>query len=196
VSKRAPRYDIPKAAPDELRLVQLFVNTVDHEHGRELLASPEGLGKWLSEHGLRRPGARIRAADLPRALALREALRALLDANRAGGEDAAAAAELNRAAERAGIELRTDPSGRAQIAVTAPGVDGALGQIVATALEAMLDGRWSRLKACRTCGWAFYDFSRNRAATWCSMSICGNRRKTRVYRERQRRPGLHRTDGR
>lgn len=59
-----------------------------------------------------------------------------------------------------------------------------LGPIVAVAFEAMLDGSWRRLKACPQCGWAFYDYSKNRSATWCSMSICGNRLKTRAYRRR------------
>jgi predicted RNA-binding Zn ribbon-like protein len=49
----------------------------------------------------------------------------------------------------------------------------------------MLDGSWSRLKACRQCGWAFYDYSRNRSGSWCSMQLCGNRTKTRAYRRRQ-----------
>lgn len=187
MSKRAPRYDIPKAAPEGLRRVQLFVNTTDHEHGRELLDAPDGLGEWLSQHDLLPPGAAVRSADLQRARALREALRALLSATAAGREDPVAAAEVNRAARRARIELDAGPAGTAEIAVGATGVDGALGRIVATALEAMLDGRWSRLKTCRNCGWAFYDFSRNRAATWCSMTLCGNRHKTRLYRERRRR---------
>ena len=186
MSKRAPRYDIPKAAPDPLRLVQLFVNTTDHEHGRELLGSPRGLGDWLTEHDLLPPGAPVRGVDLQRATALREALRALLVANGSGQPDPAAAAELNGTARRARIELVAGPAGTATLAVRATGVEGALGRIVATALEAMLDGRWSRLKACRNCGWAFYDYSRNRAATWCSMTLCGNRHKTRLYRRRRR----------
>ena len=34
-----PRYDVPKAAPEPLRLVQRFVNTVDHEHRREWIGT-------------------------------------------------------------------------------------------------------------------------------------------------------------
>jgi predicted RNA-binding Zn ribbon-like protein len=50
----------------------------------------------------------------------------------------------------------------------------------------MLDGTWERLKACRNCRWSFYDYSPNRSGTWCSMQLCGNRRKTRAYRKRKR----------
>lgn len=186
MSGRAPRYDLPKAAPDELRHVQLFVNTTDHETGRELLDSPRGLGTWLAEQGLLRPGARVSSVDLERAKGLREALRLLLEAK---GAEEDAAAEVNRMGRRARLELGVSPAGTAEITLAATGVDGALGRIVAAALGGMLDGRWSRLKACRNCGWIYYDYSRNRAATWCSMSICGNRHKTRVYRARRRASG-------
>ena len=186
MSKKAPRYDVPKAAPDGLRLVQFFVNTAAHESGLELLDSPRGLGDWLAQHRLLRQDARVTNADLTRATTLREALRALLRANNTGPPDVAAAAELNRAGRRARIELRATLAGTAEVAAAAACVDGALGKIVAAAMAAMLDGRWNRLKACRNCDWAFYDYSRNRAATWCSMAICGNRLKTRGYRTRQR----------
>ena len=49
-----------------------------------------------------------------------------------------------------------------------------------------------RLKVCRNprCRVAFYDRSRNRSAVWCQMAVCGNRIKTKAYRERrQARPG-------
>jgi predicted RNA-binding Zn ribbon-like protein len=40
--------------------------------------------------------------------------------------------------------------------------------------------------AAEDCRWAFYDRSRNRSRTWCSMEECGNRAKARSYRARQR----------
>ena len=46
---------------------------------------------------------------------------------------------------------------------------------------------WPRLKACRQCGYAFFDRSKNRSAAWCAMSICGNRTKNRTYRRRRAR---------
>jgi len=56
------------------------------------------------------------------------------------------------------------------------------------AYTSMADESWNRLKACRLddCQWAFYDQSKNRSRTWCSMKVCGNRAKARAYRERQR----------
>ena len=63
-------------------------------------------------------------------------------------------------------------------------VVGEGGSIVYTAT---VDGTWPRLKACRReiCHWLFYDHSRNRSGIWCSMAVCGNRTKTRAYRERR-----------
>jgi len=160
------RYDVPKAAPEPLRQVQLFVNSVDLHNGVEWLPD------WLSARGLGREGER--------ATELREALRALVLANNGAPPDPGAREIVNRAAAR--VSLRLDGHGHVQLAS-----DGdALDEIVAIALAAMLNGSWQRLKACRNCQWAFYDYSPNRAATWCSMQLCGNRKKTHSYRNRRK----------
>ena len=184
MSKAPPRYDVPNAAPDDLRLVQLFVNTTDDHHTRELLDSARGLRQWLTDHGLLHRRARVTTADLEHARALRAGLHDLLRANNGG--PVATVDELNRAAARARVQLRATAAGGAELRVGAGGVDGALGRIAAAAVLAMLDERWSRLKACRNCSFAFYDYSRNHAAIWCSMTLCGNRLKTRRYRARRR----------
>ena len=167
-----PLYDLPKAAPAPLRLVQLFVNTADHENGSEWLSDQAALDAWLVEHELSGP------ADLEDALALREALRALLRANNGRPRSAAAVATVNDAASALAIAL--DDDGLVQITAA-----DALGRIVAVAVTAMLDGTWPRLKVCRNCDWSFYDYSKNRSASWCSMQLCGNRLKTRAYRRRK-----------
>ncbi len=68
---KPPRYDLPNAAPEPLRLVQRFVNTIDLSHDREWLTA------WLEEQGLD-PAS---DADLDRARTVREAIRELLYAN-------------------------------------------------------------------------------------------------------------------
>jgi predicted RNA-binding Zn ribbon-like protein len=161
-----PRYDIPKAAPEPLRQVQRLLNSVDLEHERDWL--PE----WLAEHGLE--------GELERARALREGLRALVLANNGVPPTQDAVTVVNGAAARLSLRLAEDG------AVRVAGGEDALDAVVAVALEAMLDGSWSRLKACRNCCWSFYDNSPNRSATWCSMQLCGNRKKTRAYRARKR----------
>ena len=163
----SPRYDIPKAAPEPLRAVQLLVNSADVEHGIDWL--PE----WLDEHGL--------GAELERARELREALRALVLSNNGILLEPTAVEVVNRAASR--IAVRIDADARLRFDTEGDALDG----IVAVALAAMVDGSWRRLKACRNCHWSFYDYSPNRSATWCSMQLCGNRRKTRAYRARRAR---------
>jgi predicted RNA-binding Zn ribbon-like protein len=168
-----PGYDLPHAAPEPLRLVQRFVNTADHENQREWIGTPEELAAFL--------GCEVCEAHVEESHELREALRLLLRANNGAPFDTAALAPVNRVA--AGLVLRLDDGAAPQIAARDP-----LGRIVAVAFGAMLDGTWPRLKSCPNCCWAFYDYSRNRSASWCSMQICGNRLKTRAYRSRRARP--------
>ena len=145
--------------------MQLFVNSIDREHGHEWMPG------WLEEHGLP-------AGDFERAVELRETLRALLRVNNVGGEAPEAVARLNEAARDVRVELRGDD-------VVLAGGDP-LADVTAVVLSAMLDGSWKRLKVCRNCQWSFYDTSKNRSGSWCSMQLCGNRLKTRAYRTRRR----------
>jgi len=162
----SPRYDVPNAAPAPLREVQLFVNSIDQEHGVEWLP------QWLADHGLEQ--------EEGRAEELRGALRRLVQANNELPLDDRAVATFNVAAGR--IRLEVDGTGALQM--RSPG--DPLDRIVEITLGAMLDGTWSRLKACRHCCWSFYDKSPNRSGTWCSMQLCGNRAKTRSYRRRRK----------
>ena len=174
-------------APGRLKLVQRFVNTVDHEHGREVLSEPARLQRLLVELGLIEPGTAVGADDLRRALEVREALRALALANNGHVVDREQLAVLERAAADGHLVVRFDGS-RAALAPAAHGARGALAELVGIVYTAMADGSWSRLKACNrdVCGWLFYDRSRNRSARWCQMAVCGNRTKTRAYRTRRR----------
>jgi len=178
-----PRYDLPRAAEGPLRLVQLFVNTVDHEHGSEWWPTPAALGSWFAENGFAtcRPGR----VDLEHARELREALQVLLRSNNVGGDTRAATAVVNDAARRCGVTLELRDGSGLDLAARASGADAAMGLVLVAAFEAMLDGSWPRLKACRNCGWVFFDTSKNRSGSWCSMQLCGNRTKTRAYRRRK-----------
>jgi predicted RNA-binding Zn ribbon-like protein len=170
-------------APGPLRLVQEFVNTLDAEAGRDLLADRATFFAWLQEQGLAAAGSRPTGREIAAATELREALRALLRANAGGEPDADAAALVNRLSATAPVRVELGPDG----VVTLQG-DGILAGVLAAAATAMLDGTWSRLKACvdPECGWAFYDRSRNRSGQWCDMAVCGSRHKVRAYRSRQR----------
>ena len=88
---------------------------------------------------------------------------------------------LEQAGARGRLRFALDEHDRAVSGVHAPGVDGALGGIVAAVHAAAVDWTWPRLKACQKghCRWAFYDASRNRSSRWCSMAACGAREKAR-----------------
>jgi len=173
-------------APGELELVRTFVNTLDVEDGVDELADPAALERWLRAHDLLRGGPRPGDEEVLTARRLREAIRTLLLRNNGVSVRKEAALVLTRTAERAGLALLFDPDGNARVEPAATGVDGALGRVLAVVAEAMADGTWTRLKACRAddCRWAFYDHARNRSRHWCSMAVCGNRTKARTYRRR------------
>lgn len=163
-------------APEPLSLVQAFVNTVDREHGPDLLDDPDDLVAWAEHRGLTPPPLIEHAREV------REALRELLWANQhepaRDGPSREAYAVLDAAAAR--LSPRFAP-------LRLEG-DDALAAVLSATFLAMAGGSWARLKACpgHRCGWAFYDRSVNGSATWCSMRICGNRAKTRAYYSRRR----------
>lgn len=160
-----------------------LVNTVDLESEEDSLASVRELRAWLSERGFQGSGE-VRESDRRRVIALRESLRKLLLAN--GGEplDPAAPAELVAAAGRSALRPVVEPDGAVALVPEGGGVDALAARLLEVIARAQGDGTWSRLKGCPAvpCGWAFYDESRNRSRTWCSMEVCGNRAKTRRYR--------------
>jgi predicted RNA-binding Zn ribbon-like protein len=177
-----------KTAPAPLRLVQRFVNSVDLENGQDELTSPEALRDWLAERDLMDPGERVTAANLKRAVDVREGLRALLLANAGLPLDAERVERLDAAVRRAGMRMRFRAGAEPALEPEATGVDGALGRMMAIVAAAVEQGTWARLKACHRdpCFWAFYDHSKNRSGRWCRMEDCGNIEKARAFRERRR----------
>ena len=180
--------DSKELAPGDLALVQRFVNTADLETGDDELAEPEQLATWLGEAGLEPSGTAFDEAGRQRVVELREGLRGLLLANHGGEPAPEAIAALERAARDARVVVEFDARGDARLAPAADGVEGVLASLLGIVARAQAEGTWARLKACPAdaCGWAFYDHSRNRSRTWCTMSVCGNRAKARSYRARQR----------
>jgi predicted RNA-binding Zn ribbon-like protein len=177
-----------RKAPGELEQVRAFVNTRQIGHGTERLSDPAALAVWLADRGLAPGAVRATRADLAHALELREALRAMLVAHAGapGVVSASVTRALEEASRRARLALRFAEDGGAALVPDAPGVNGALGRLLAIVHDAIAQGTWTRLKACREpdCEWAFYDHTKNRSGAWCSMEGCGNRAKARAYRER------------
>lgn len=175
-------------APEPLRMVQAFVNTLDIENDREELVGPADVRDLLVRIGALPAGAGpLTEADVRQALAVREALRSLLLENNGGAPDEEAHATLERAARSAHLSLAFGTKGGLELAPAAGGLDAALGRLLAVVYTAMAEGTWPRLKACPrdVCFWVFYDRSKNLSGKWCAMSVCGNRtKKARASRGR------------
>ncbi|GAA0274746.1 CGNR zinc finger domain-containing protein [Cryptosporangium japonicum] len=124
--------------------------------------------RTFSRHGAQHePSDRLEPGD---AVALRTALRQALS----GGEP-----------DLAAFPLRLTGNLRLAADTGTPWLD----TIVEAVAVSVATGDWKRLKLCAApdCRWAFYDTSRNGRGRWCEMEVCGNRHKTRTYRERRQR---------
>jgi predicted RNA-binding Zn ribbon-like protein len=176
----------PKA-PGRLELLQRFINSYNHDFPPDWdrMGTPERAQAWLRQKRLVAPGDRVSNADVARLRELREAIRALAIANRAGQPATAATDVIRKASQAARLRVAIDDTGRTALEPESRGVDGAVATLLGILHEAELTGEWSRLKACRQCEYAFFDRSKNRSAAWCAMSICGNRTKNRAYYRRR-----------
>ena len=177
----------PKA-PGRLELLQRFVNTANHDFPAEWdrIGTAARARAWLRQKGLVAPGDPVSTADAARLRELREAIRALAVANHGGRPAAGATDVIRRAAAGAALGVAIDATGRTALEPARRGVDGAVATLLGILHESQLTGQWPRLKGCRQCGYAFFDRSKNRSATWCDMAICGNRTKNRAYYRRRR----------
>jgi hypothetical protein len=164
-----------------LQVIVDFLNTVDERtftrHGEshvpgERLTGPQALADWLADRDLPPGGTPLRMADVEATTALRTALRHT-------GDEATAALRDHP------LLLVPDGSGGLRLAATSgrPWLDA----VVETVATSAATGDWQRVRLCAApdCRWAFYDVSRNGRGRWCTMEICGNRHKTRTYRERR-----------
>jgi predicted RNA-binding Zn ribbon-like protein len=176
-------------APGRLELVRLFLNTIDVENETDELGTPRGAHRWLVAQGLLRRNEQVSERERIDLIEFREALRALAFAHNGFPLAHGNLDRLNRHASNASIGAIFHGSDDVELTQGKGDVHDAVSALLAIVCDSIREQTWSRLKACRnaaTCGWAFYDASRNRVGTWCSMAVCGNRAKTRAYRQRQR----------
>ena len=184
--------------PQDAALLYEFVNSRDlrryveggvaHRPADELSTVAQ-MEDWLRTRGLAREGVRLDAAGHGEGLALREALRSFLQLS--PGErtaDAATAAGLDVAARPFSLALQVSEDGAFVLRPSGREPNSGLGAILAELYRLSETGRLDRLKICGSdeCHWMFYDRSKPGNRRWCSSAICGNRQKTRSYRERRR----------
>jgi predicted RNA-binding Zn ribbon-like protein len=169
----------------EIDLLVDFVNTRDVEEDTDSIADPAQLAGWIAERtGEHLP--ELEAADVQRVHGLRESLRGLMLANN-GGEGLGDLEPIREAAERSRFRLAFDPEGGLALTPARADLSGFEASLLLALEHLQCHDVWPRLKACtdETCQWAFYDSTRNRSRTWCSMDVCGNREKTKRYRQRK-----------
>jgi predicted RNA-binding Zn ribbon-like protein len=176
-----------KPAPMPLLRVQAFINTRDLEKRTDLLSEPGPATRWLAAAGLIAPGVDVSAEQLQEAREVRECLRGLVGRNGGTVAEEDEYRALQAIAERRRAQVSVAPGGKILLSAEGDGdlADGLLG-LMLTVRDAQLDGTWERLKLCANpdCSWAFYDRSRNRQGSWCTMAVCGNRLKNRRFRAR------------
>lgn len=172
--------------PESLWLAESLLNSVDVESGQDDLDSVPRFKRWLVAHGREPAARRVSAADLRLARELRDELRAQLAAHHDGVP--VAARRLDALAATIGLAARFDADGTLCLAPAGSGVRAVLGEVLASLVRAAHEGSWRRLKICSSdaCRYVYYDRSKNASRRWCSMEVCGNRQKTRVYRQRHR----------
>jgi predicted RNA-binding Zn ribbon-like protein len=184
--------------PDQLANLYDFANTLDlrhfthhgvpHERGDEL-AGPRELGAWMAQRGLLFTGARITPPMFDLALQLRTSVRAYLQcdpAERQKNKDAVQS--LNAALKLFPLMVRAQVDRGMVLKAARDDAPAGLSAIVAELYNGSVAGTLDRLKMCAAeeCRRVFFDRSKPATRRWCMSTLCGNRMKTRAYRERQR----------
>jgi predicted RNA-binding Zn ribbon-like protein len=70
----------------------------------------------------------------------------------------------------------------------APQKDGLLAPLAEAASDLLCSSKWSLVKKCGNpaCILYFYDTTKNHTRNWCSMQLCGNRKKVAAHYQRKR----------
>jgi predicted RNA-binding Zn ribbon-like protein len=187
--------------PDELANLYDFANSLDVRHfthhgvqhmQSDGLRDPRELAAWMSQRGLLAVGARITPAMFDAALQLRRGVRTYLACDpieRRNNKDALR--PLNNALRAFPLVVEA-PSDRDM--ALGPARNDPLAGLSAIAAELYLGsvkGTLDRLKMCAAeeCRRVFFDRSKPATRRWCMSTLCGNRMKTRTYRERHRSAG-------
>jgi predicted RNA-binding Zn ribbon-like protein len=176
-----------KPAPMPLLRVQGFVNTRDLEDATDVLDVPATARQWLVDAGLLDAALELSASEVEHARAVREAIRALIEADSSNEDGRLEPLRQLAASHHAQLALAEDGA----IALENSrygGLDDGLFELLLIIYRSQQDGTWARLKICANheCQWAFFDRSRNQQGSWCNMAVCGNRLKNRELRARRR----------
>ncbi|MDD2671633.1 MAG: CGNR zinc finger domain-containing protein [Syntrophales bacterium] len=168
-----------------------FAATVRHRGAqpRDLLTMPEMLKKWFHLSGLE--VFEISLIEFRDAILLREAIhdavRSIILGKKPNGSDVEI---INRAAEFPIAVPQFHPGFDRVVWETKHPLKACLAVIARDAITLMGGSDRLRLKMCGSgsCRMLFVDQSPANRRRWCAMSICGNREKIRVHRQRKQSP--------
>ena len=194
MSKESRKFQVP----DQLAHLYDFANSLDvrrfthhgvqHVQGDEL-TEPRELAAWMSQRGLSTKDTKITAEMFESALQLRASIRAYLECDLVERrKDNAAVRSLNKAMKL--FPLVAEARGDRSMTLGGDAMAG-LSVVVAELYDGSINGTLDRLKMCAAeeCRRVFFDRSKPATRRWCMSTLCGNRIKTRTYRERHRVAG-------
>jgi predicted RNA-binding Zn ribbon-like protein len=172
MSKESRRFQVP----DALANTYDFANSLDLRHfvhhgvqhaQADELENPAALGKWLADH--KRDYLEREPADRRREASVKEA--------------------LDRAMARFPLHVTAAGKQGLQLAPLGSDAMAGLSAIVAELYNGSANGTLDRLKMCASeeCKRVFFDRSKPGTRRWCQSTLCGNRQKTRTYRQRLRK---------
>jgi predicted RNA-binding Zn ribbon-like protein len=194
MSKESRKFQVP----DALANAYDFANSLDLRHfthhgvqhqRAEDLPDAAALGDWMQQRRLIDRTAPPSQRTFEAALQLRDAIRDYLKCDPAERHRrASVTAPLNKAMEPFALRVASiGKDGFALMPVQADAQAG-LSAIVAELYNAAAAGTLDRLKMCAAdeCQRVFFDRSKPGTRRWCQSTLCGNREKTRTYRERHK----------
>ncbi len=180
-----------RRAPEPLDLVQGLVNTLNRVRGYDLLGQLPVARWWLGRVAIDLDPSDLSDLDLAQLVELREGLRGLLRGTAGGASiEESSLAALRHAGALYPLKVTFHTSGDVGVAPAATAASSSPTTMAARVLAALpaaaAHQMLGRLKVCANpdCEWAFFDTSRSRSGTWCSMSLCGARHKMTRYRDR------------
>ncbi len=164
-----------------------FVATVGERWRRSFdrLVGPEDMARWMVESGMLQAPPRVSRRQLEAGRELREAINRL---GRPGIEPAPGDREkLNRWAARAPLSPQLTADDSLEWVAARP-VEAMLAAIACDAVDLLSGPLAGRIRECSgsDCALLFLDTSRPGRRRWCSGEACGNRVRTKAYRQRRK----------
>jgi predicted RNA-binding Zn ribbon-like protein len=193
VSKQSRQFQVP----DALANLYDFANTLDLRHfthhgvphqENDELKSPGDLAAWMAQRKLLPADAKLTPDMFATALSLRASLRDYLQHDPAERRSRGTARALNAAVSAFPLHAEFGGGAGARLHPARDDALAGLSVLAAELYDGARDGSLDRLKMCAAdeCRRVFFDRSKPATRRWCMSTLCGNRMKTRAYRERQR----------